>query len=379
MTSPDDSKFWTDTTTPSDPAVAAHMARLTNLIKQWCTEQGFQQTGVTHTDLGEHEVHLNEWLANGFSGEMHYMSEHGSKRSRPAELITDTQRAVSVRLDYLSETVSPEKLIASDQHGYIARYTLGRDYHKVIRQKLKRVWKQIESYLADHQLPSASGRVFTDSAPILEKAIAQQAGIGWIGKNTLVMNETAGSWFFLGEIFTNLPLDIDQPTASQHCGSCSSCIDICPTDAIVAPYQLDARKCISYLTIEYRGVIDEALRAPMGNRIFGCDDCQVFCPWNKFSSFTSETDFQPRHNLAEPELLELFSWSEGDFLAKTEGSAIRRTGYEGWQRNIAIALGNSEYSSKTIQALQNKLVGASDLVAEHVQWALDQQQSKEGL
>jgi epoxyqueuosine reductase len=304
------------------------------------------------------------------------MHAHGTKRSRPAELVPGTSRVLSFRLDYFTQsTIDPKDLICTDKLGYVARYSLGRDYHKVIRQKLKRIWQRIDAFLEQHQL-NASGRVFTDSAPVLEKALAEKAGLGWIGKNTLLLNRSAGSWFFLGEIFTDLPLPIDSPQSDQHCGSCSSCMDVCPTQAFTAPYQLDARKCISYLTIEHRGAIDVELRAPMGNRIFGCDDCQIYCPWNKFANVTSEPDFSPRNNLEEAELLTLFAWNEEQFLKKTEGSAIRRTGYQGWLRNIAIALGNCDYSVDIVQQLKGAKPLASAMVEEHLDWAINEQMSK---
>lgn len=349
---------------------------LARQIKLWGEEAGFQQVGITDTDLELHEAHLNNWLAKDYAGEMDYMSVHGSKRTRPSELIPGTTRVICFRLDYLTDAVAPTEIIATDHQAYVARYSLGRDYHKVIRQKLKRIWQNTERYLSDHNLPTAEGRVFTDSAPVLEKALAEKAGLGWIGKNTLLMNRSAGSWFFLGEIYTSLPLPLDTATTDQHCGSCTACMDVCPTKAIVAPYELDARKCISYLTIEHRGSIPVELRNGMGNRIFGCDDCQVFCPWNKFAQVTTEPDFAPRHGLESAELLDLFAWSETEFLTRTEGSAIRRTGFEGWQRNLAIALGNAGFRTEIIAALAAAKENASELVKEHIQWALDEQQAK---
>lgn len=350
---------------------------LVERINFWAGAEGFQQVGITDTDLVDHEGHLNHWLSKGYAGEMNYLSAHGIKRSQPAELIPGTERVICFRLDYLTDGAKPEDIIVTDRKAYIARYSLGRDYHKVIRHKLKRIWQKIEAYLEEQGLPPADGRVFTDSAPVLEKALAQKAGLGWIGKNTLLMNRTAGSWFFLGEIYTSLPLPMSSPTTEQHCGTCTACIDVCPTDAILSPFELDARKCISYLTIEHRGSIDPNLRAAMGNRIFGCDDCQVFCPWNKFAQYTKEDDFTPRHNLDNIGLLELFSWTEDEFLSRTEGSAIRRTGFEGWQRNIAIALGNADYQSEIVQTLNDALEGSSDLVAEHIDWAIEQQRLKQ--
>jgi epoxyqueuosine reductase len=348
---------------------------LSEKIREWALELGFQGTGITNTQLGEHESRLEDWLAENFHGEMSYMAAHGKKRSRPAELVEDTVRIISLRMDYLPQDTNIASNLASDSKAYIARYAMGRDYHKVIRKKLVKLWSKIETYCLTHNLGQYKSRVFTDSAPVLEKAIAEKAGLGWIGKNTLLLNRNAGSWFFLGEIFTDIPLEPDKAYSENHCGSCTSCIDICPTKAIVAPYKLDARKCISYLTIEHRGVIDLSLRKAMGNRIFGCDDCQVFCPWNKFANHTNEPDFTPRNNLDKSELLELFSWSEEEFLKKTEGSAIRRTGFEGWQRNIAIALGNANYSAEIIHALEQKRASASPLVTLHINWALDEQES----
>ena len=360
-----------------DPKHNALLEETRLLLEDWSRSEGFQQVGVTDVDLGEHEDYLRSWLANDYAGEMQYMHAHGTKRSRPAELVPGTLRVLSFRLDYLKPGITdPADLISTDQKGYVARYTLGRDYHKVIRQKLKRIWQKMSSHLAEQGYEGANGRVFTDSAPILEKALAEKAGLGWIGKNTLLLSREAGSWFFLGEILTDVPLPINAPQATKHCGSCSACMDVCPTDAFPAPYQLDARRCISYLTIEHRGSIDESLRKPMGNRIFGCDDCQIFCPWNKFAQFSEEKDFAPRNDLDEPELIDLCSWTEETFLKNTEGSAIRRTGYEGWQRNIAIALGNSRYSANIVEALQAARSGASVMVVEHIDWAIAQQLSK---
>ncbi len=353
-----------------------HLTRLRALLTEWSHQAGFQQVGVTGVDLGRHRQHLQHWLDEGYSGEMQYMHAHDGKRGRPDDLIPGTSRVICFRLDYLTPGPSLPDIITSDRTAYIARYSLGRDYHKVIRQKLKRIWQRVETYLRDHHLPPAAGRVFTDSAPVLEKALAQQAGLGWIGKNTLLLNRTAGSWFFLGEIYTDLDLPIDSPYTEQHCGSCSACMDVCPTDAFVAPYQLDARKCISYLTIEHRGSIDEVYRRAIGNRIFGCDDCQVFCPWTKFANYSTEGDFAPRNNFEAPELLELFSWNEEEFLKRTEGSAIRRTGFSGWQRNLAIALGNCDYSEDILQALAQARPESGDLIAEHIDWAMSEQRAK---
>ncbi|HIG41298.1 MAG: tRNA epoxyqueuosine(34) reductase QueG [bacterium] len=348
--------------------------QLSKNIHEWGMTLGFQQVGITDTDLKIHEHHLEKWLDQGYHGEMRYMASHGHKRSRPPSLVENTTRIIAVRMNYLPEQTEPVQVLHRNQSAYVARYTMGRDYHKVIRKRLVKLWNQIRQHLKEHNLPEYSGRVFTDSAPVLEKAIAEKSGLGWIGKNTLLLNREAGSWFFLGEIFTDIPLTVDEHYGEEHCGSCSACIDVCPTDAIVAPYQLDARKCISYLTIEHRGSIDENLRAAMGNRIFGCDDCQLFCPWNKFAKFTDEDDFNPKHNLDRADLLTLFSWTEDEFLSRTEGSAIRRTGYEGWQRNIAISMGNADPDEKIIAALTLRKSTASPMVREHIDWALVQQQ-----
>ena len=353
--------------------------QLSQNIHQWGQSLGFQQVGITDTDLHPHGKHLQDWLAKNFHGDMSYMARHGSKRSQPAELIKATHRIISVRMNYLPDGANPVEVLTDSRAAYVARYSLGRDYHKVIRKRLVKLWNQIQDFMAEHGKTHYSGRVFTDSAPVLEKAIAEKAGLGWIGKNTLLLNRDAGSWFFLGEIFTDLPLTLDKVYGGNHCGSCTSCIDVCPTDAITAPYVLDARRCISYLTIEHRGSIDESLRELMGNRIFGCDDCQLFCPWNKFAQFTDEADFSPRHKLDTAGLLELFAWTENEFLTNTEGSAIRRTGYDGWLRNIAIALGNATYGLEITQALQKKLDSVSPMVREHIEWAIDRQKAKQQL
>jgi len=349
---------------------------LAKLIQTWGIELGFQQIGITDTKPGRHEHHLKRWLEQGFQGEMKYMSQHGIKRSRPAELIPGTLRVISVRMDYLPRDSKIPETLGAKQIGYVSRYALGRDYHKVLRSRLKKLEDKIGSFLADHDIEGFAARVFTDSAPVLEKALAEKSGLGWIGKNTLLLNKEAGSWFFLGEIFTNIPLPVNQHKATNRCGSCKACMDICPTHAIVAPYQLDARLCISYQTIENRGEIPEQLRSLMGNRIFGCDDCQAVCPWNRYASTTGEGDFSPRHGLEDSELLQLFAWSEDEFLKKTEGSAIRRTGYSGWLRNISVALGNADYDASIITALEQKLDRVNEMVAGHIEWAIRQQRAK---
>lgn len=349
---------------------------LASHIDIWGRELGFNAVGFSGTNLTPHDEHLNRWLARDYNGDMAYMSKHGSMRSRPEALHTGTVSIISLRLDYLTKQPDPADLLDKPGMAYIARYALGRDYHKVIRNKLKKLVSKIDEYLAATDFEGFDARVFTDSAPLLEKAIAVQAGLGWIGKNTLLLNEKAGSWFFLGEILTNLPLPETAEQPVNRCGSCQACIDICPTQAITAPYELDARRCISYLTIEHRGTIPEVFRAPMGNRIFGCDDCQIVCPWNRYAQNTDENDFAPRHGLEAADLISLFSWPEEIFEQKTQGSAIRRTGYEGWLRNIAIALGNEKPDKNITAALQARK-GYSDMVDEHIDWALTQQNHTE--
>jgi epoxyqueuosine reductase len=334
-------------------------------IRGWATELGFQQVGITGIDLGEHESYLQKWLDAGYHGSMEYMARHGSKRTRPDELVPGTLRVVSLRMDYLEPDTQPLEVLAAPHKAYISRYTLGRDYHKLIRKRLSLLASRIEAEVGGGEF-----RAFVDSAPVLERAAAEQAGLGWIAKNTMLINRDAGSWFFLGEIFTNLPLPVDEPHSSKHCGTCTACLDICPTNAFTGPFQLDARRCISYLTIEHHGSIDPALRPLMGNRIFGCDDCQLCCPWNKFAQATCEGDFRPRHGLADVELVALFAWDENTFLANTEGSAIRRIGYERWLRNLAVALGNAPRSEAVVSALLNRRAHPSPIVQEHVAWAL---------
>ncbi|MGZ8217811.1 tRNA epoxyqueuosine(34) reductase QueG [Methylomagnum sp.] len=340
-------------------------AALAAQIKTWGRELGFQQVGIADIDLTQAEGRLAEWLAAGFHGAMDYMARHGSKRSRPAELVPGTVRIISARLDYLPEgrPALREKL-GDPGSAFISRYALGRDYHKLLRKRLQQLAELIEREAGPN-----GHRVFTDSAPVLEKALAEQAGLGWIGKHTNLINRHAGSFFFLGEIYTSLPLPVDEPVPN-HCGSCAACLDICPTRAIVAPYRLDARRCISYLTIELRGAIPEEFRAALGNRIYGCDDCQLVCPWNRYAQLTEEADFLPRHGLDSAALIELFGWDEATFLRKTEGSAIRRIGYECWLRNIAVALGNSAGGPDVRAALRAREDHPSALVREHVAWAL---------
>lgn len=343
------------------------MAALKADIVRWGTQLGFNQLGVSDTDLATAEAQLHSWLDSGFDGDMDYMRKHGSKRSRPEQLLPGTVRVISARMDYLPEDQQEaEELLDHDSIGYVSRYALGRDYHKVLRRRLQRLATRIEQRIGQFGY-----RVFVDSAPVLEKPIAEKAGIGWIGKHTNLINKGAGSWFFLGEIYTDLPLPVDDP-AGGHCGTCRACIDVCPTDAIVAPYQLDSRRCISYLTIELQGSIPVEFRKAIGNRIYGCDDCQLFCPWNKFARPTAEGDFAPRHGLDAPQLSDLFRWSESAWLERTQGSAIRRIGYERWLRNVAVALGNAATTESVVAALESRRDTASELVAEHVEWALQQ-------
>ncbi len=343
------------------------MKALSAQIKAWGLEFGFQQVGISGIDLGQHGQHLQNWLDKGFHGDLAYMAAHGAKRWQPELLVENTQSIISVRMDYLTHKPAPRTVPHYPQQGVIARYALGRDYHKTLRKRLQKFAEKISLELGDRGY-----RAFVDSAPVLERAIAEQAGLGWIGKNTMLINKQAGSFFFLGELFTNLPLIADEPT-SHHCGSCQACLTICPTQAIVAPYQLDARLCIAYLTIEYTGSIPEHLRPLIGNRIFGCDDCQLICPWNRYAQLSAEDDFKARHQLDQMSLLELFSWSENTYLAKTEGSPIRRIGYEGFMRNVAIGLGNAPYSPAIIQALEEKKATVSNLVQEHIDWAINKQ------
>lgn len=343
-------------------------ATLASDIKRWARELGFADAGIAGVDLREDAQHLQRWLDAGHHGEMDYMARHGDKRGRPDELEPGTVRVITVRMDYVPPgTRNAWSVLEDAQSGYVARYALGRDYHKLMRNRLQKLANRIQETIGGFGY-----RAFVDSAPVLEKALARNSGIGWIGKHTVLINRRAGSYFFLGELYTDLPLPVDEP-ASAHCGSCRRCIDVCPTQAIVAPYRLDARRCISYLTIELRGSIPEELRAPMGNRIFGCDDCQLVCPWNKFAQDATEPDFAPRHSLDGAKLVELFAWSEQEFLQRTEGMAIRRTGYEGWLRNIAVALGNAPPSEEARHALVARADHPSAIVREHVAWALARQ------
>ena len=350
----------------SEAPVAPDPAALARRIKALAREAGFQRCGISDIVLDEDESHLRDWLAQGLYGSMQWMARHGDKRSRPGELLPGTVRVVSVGLDYGRDVDEAWATLAEGERAYVARYALGRDYHKLMRQRLQALADRIAA-----EVGPFGHRVFVDSAPVLERALARNAGLGWIGKHTCLIDKDGGSWFFLGEIYVDLPLPVDQP-ASAHCGTCTRCIDVCPTQAITAPYRLDARRCISYLTIEHDGSIEEALRPLIGNRIFGCDDCQLVCPWNKFAKKTDEPDFRSRNHLDTATLAELFAWSEEEFLQRTEGSAIRRSGYERWLRNIAVALGNAPTSNATIAALESRRGEENPVVREHVLWALAQ-------
>ena len=341
-------------------------------IKAWGTALGFQQVAIVEPDLDQASTRLKKWLADGFQGSMQWMGEHGDKRYNVGQLVDQCVRVISVRMDYLAD----DKMIAvlkDDNKAYISRYALGRDYHKLIRKRLAKLASMIQDELPQLAL---SQRPFVDSAPVMEKPLAEQAGLGWIGKNTLLLNNQAGSWFFLGEIYTSLPLPTDNSEQKDRCGNCRACLKICPTDAFPEPYVLDARKCISYLTIENKGAIPEALRPKMGNRVFGCDDCQIICPWNRFASQSQENDFTPRHNLDDANLVTLFNWTVEEFENNTEGSPIRRIGHERWLRNLAVGLGNASGSATIIEALAKRSDHSSSLVRDHVQWAISQQQDK---
>ncbi len=350
-------------------------------IRRWASELGFQAIGVSDLNLSEYKVHLERYLERGFHGDMGYLARNQLMRLNPAVLVPGTARVISVRMNYLPEGTQPLQILQDPQSAYISRYALGRDYHKVIRKRLGQLASRINnnfgtSHFGNQQAgpentnPGVALRAFTDSAPVLEKALGAKAGLGWIGKHTLLLNKTAGSWFFLGEIFTSLPLPVTDQQEADACGNCKACITVCPTNAIVAPQQLDARRCISYLTIENKGPIPLELRALVGNRVFGCDDCQLFCPWNREAQKSAEPDFTPRSALDHSSLIDLFEWSPEDFDERTRGSAIRRISYDQWQRNIAVGLGNGPYSPRAVAALTARKAQAPALVAEHIDWAL---------
>ncbi len=355
--------------TQSSPSATAAGITLTDL-QAWAGELGFQDLGIAGVDLSRDEAWLERWLELGRHGEMAWMARHGRRRSRPDELIPGTLSVLSVRMDYWRNDTQAIALLDAGRTGYVSRYALGRDYHKVLRRRLQQLANRIEAAAGPFGY-----RVFVDSGPVLEKALARNAGLGWIGKHTNVIHRDAGSWFFLGELLTDLPLEPGEP-ASDHCGSCTACLEVCPTQAIIAPYELDARRCISYLTIEHPGSIPEALRPAMGNRIYGCDDCQLFCPWNKFAQPSPLPDWSPRNGLDGPDLVALFAWSETEFLERTEGSPIRRIGYERWSRNIAVALGNAPPEPAIATALASRRDDPSPVVREHVRWAIARQNGK---
>ncbi|KAF1695688.1 tRNA epoxyqueuosine(34) reductase QueG [Pseudoxanthomonas koreensis] len=357
------------------PTVASHgcanPAAVARRVRELARESGFQRCGISGVELGEDEDHLRDWLARGLYGTMEWMARHGDKRSRPRELVPGTLRVISVGLDYGRDDGGEAwRTLADRERAYVARYALGRDYHKLMRNRLQKLAERVQE-----EIGPFGHRVFVDSAPVLERALARNAGLGWIGKHTCLIDRDGGSWFFLGEIYVDLPLPVDPP-ASAHCGTCVRCIEVCPTQAIVAPYRLDARRCISYLTIEHEGAIPEELRPAIGNRIFGCDDCQLVCPWNKFAQRTDEPDFRARNDLDTATLPQLFAWDEDEFLRRTEGSPIRRSGHERWLRNIAVALGNAPSSPAVLTALASRRDHPSPVVREHVAWALAQHDSR---
>ncbi len=344
-------------------------------IRAFSKTLGFQQLGITDTSLPEAKIKLKEWLDLGYHGEMDYMAKYGLDRADPAKMVPGTTRVIVVRMDYLPADPQFHEVLDDPQKGFVSRYAQHRDYHKLMRKRLQK----LAHFIVQNLPPSLRRRVgvegfrpFVDSGPIMEKPLAVKAGLGWIGKNTMLINPKAGSFFFLGTLLTNLDLPVDEPFSGNHCGSCTACIKICPTKAIIAPYVLDARRCISYFTIEYKGVIPVEFRKAIGNRIYGCDDCNLVCPWNKFAQTATEIGFHSQRGLLAPQLLDLFAWTEADFLKHTEGSPIRRIGYECWQRNIAIALGNAPTSKEITAALKAKLLQATELVADHIVWALAQ-------
>ena len=336
-------------------------------IKTWGRELGFQHIGIADIDLAVAETRLLDWLAAGCHGEMEYMARHGLARSRPAQLVPGTLRVIIARMDYFPPAAEPWAVLRNPRQGYVSRYALGRDYHKLLRRRLQHLAERITTTVGPFGY-----RVFVDSAPVLEKALAEKAGLGWIGKHSTLLDRRAGSWFFLGEIYVDLPLPVDAP-ARAHCGRCRACLDACPTGAIVAPYRVDARRCISYHTIELHGPIPLQFRRAIGNRIYGCDDCQLVCPWNRFAQPSTEVDFRVRHGLDAPALIELFGWDEARFLRNTEGSAIRRIGHVRWLRNCAVALGNAPRAADIVEALRARQAHPAELVREHVAWALAEQ------
>lgn len=341
---------------------------LSEKIKALGLNLGFQQVGISDTNLSQFDDYLLAYLEKKHHGNMDYMEKHGLLRLRPEQLAPGTKSIIVVRMNYLPPNHAMRETLKDKSKGYISRYALGRDYHHLLKKRLKHFSKAIVALAGEH-----GHKICVDSVPIMEKALAQKAGLGWTGKNTLILNKENGSYFFLGVLLTDLDLEKDKPLEEEHCGKCKACIKICPTKAIIAPYQLDARLCISYLTIEYKGSIPLELRPLIGNRIFGCDDCQIICPWNRYAKITEETDFHPRHQLDNRQLIDLFLLSEEEYSRLSEGSPIKRTGYECWLRNIAIALGNAPYDEAILQALYQREESASDFLKEHILWAINQQ------
>ena len=352
---------------PTEEALLSNV----EFIRTTAFDLGFNDIGFTNIDLGPHANHLQRWIDAGHYADMDYMHKHGTKRYKPEELVPNTCRIISVRMDYLPPNPTIIEELNRTDEAYVSIYARGRDYHKVMRKKLNTLAKRVSERIGPFGY-----RAFVDSAPVLERAIAEKSGLGWIGKNSCVISKKSGSWFFLGEIFTDLPLPISDPHENNHCGRCTRCIDVCPTQAIVEPYVVDARRCISYLTIENKGDIPEEFRKAIGNRIFGCDDCQLVCPWNRFAKSTPIEDLWPRESFQSKQLADLFSWTEDEFLKRTEGSPIRRTGYEGWLRNIAIAMGNAPPDPMIVAHLKKKKANATQMVEKHIDWAIDQQQRK---
>jgi len=361
------------TQAPHTDLTSDQLTALARQIHALSADFGFQQMGIVDPMLDEAMTHHQAWLDKGYQGEMSYLEGNLDKRAAPYEMVPGSCRIISVRMNHLPPSFSALALLKQPDKAYIARYTLGRDYHKTFRKRLTQFGERISELVGN-----MGYRAFVDSAPIFERPIAEQAGLGWTGKHTLILNRSAGSWFFLGELLIDLPLPTDKPDTKTHCGSCTACLDICPTKAFTKPYELDATRCISYLTIEKKGDIPLELRPLMGNRIFGCDDCQLVCPWNRFAKHTNETDFHPRHSLDDISLLELFNWNETTFLKRTEGSAIRRTGYEGWLRNIAVALGNSKGGTTAIKALLAKRPECTAMVQSHIDWAVSELHNQQG-
>jgi len=352
------------------------LQQLADNITLWAREEGFQQVGITDTALTLESERLNQWLDKNYHGSMQWLEEHKTLRTQPEQLHEGTTRVISVRMDYLPPETEQIKILKSPEKAYISRYALGRDYHKLIRKRLAKIAVKIQTFCEENDLPYGENqRPFVDSAPVMERPLASKAGLGWVGKHTLIINPHAGSWFFLGEIFTNIPLPINRVEHEDQCGQCQACIQVCPTDAFPQPYVLDARRCISYLTIENKGAIPEEFREVMGNRVFGCDDCQAICPWNKYAQPTKEQDFKPRHDLDNADLLRLFMWSEEEFLSNTAGSPIRRIGYQNWLRNLSVGLGNAPPSASIIDALEKRLDKAEGYLKEHYEWALHKQRS----